>query len=139
MNSETFLAGFTVLRLVGSGAVGLGPAAKGRLVQCNARIDTTVRGQVVEFDRESATTRSFESSRAEFSALAHQLRDLCNRRLDVTTVWDTSDAWIRLTLEIFWNDRRTCLHLTLMSSGFEGEDAGALEQLLLEIDRLAGN
>jgi hypothetical protein len=62
------------------------------------------------------------------------------RNLDVQPIVDTSDCWTALSLQVYLDDRRDTLSLSLQCSGFEGNDAKSLQDIfarLFEVGHVA--
>jgi len=60
------------------------------------------------------------------------------KELRVTGVFDTSDSWRKLLLNISLNEQTYSLNLDMLASGFEGEDADQLHRLLTKLLALVG-
>ena len=60
------------------------------------------------------------------------------RKLRVREAVDTSDVWSKLSFRVQLNNQEYTLDLTMMATGFEGEDAELLRTLLRTLLRSAG-
>ena len=93
-------------------------------------------GTWFKFDDAAAKTRHFKLEPVHVEAYRGPIEELCAAPLEVAPVWDSSDLWERLTLDVEWNSRRSRVDLSLMASGFEGPDEERLQRGLEAIHAL---
>ncbi len=130
---------FSLIELLGADE-GMGTAYSGSLVQCGAaRWGPTPRCRVTQFRGEDASTRVVEVPWPALEALHADLAEFCARPLRVHAAFDTSDSWATLDLVVSLDGRDARrLHLSMRSSGFEGDDAPLLARLVAGIRACAG-
>lgn len=128
---------FKVTRLR-RGGIGAGMTAPlwGSLLELAGRRDSETEGRWVVFRDASSENRYFRLPWAHVEACQESLARLCQAPLAISSVWDTSDQWEQLTLDIQWNQRRYRVDLSLMASGFEGPDEPRLQRALEALDTL---
>jgi len=129
----------SLLRLMGADRA-LGTGYSGSLVHFGAAIyGPTPLWRIVEFRGDQASTRVEQVPWADIEPLLPSLSDFCAHPMRVAAKFDTSDSWETIDLAVSLNGRpMQRLHLSLRSSGFEGDDAALLERLLRLVYRRAG-
>ena len=130
---------FSLRRLMGADER-LGTAYSGWLVQFGAaEWAPQALWRVVWFMGERALTRDIEVPWPDIAALGSDLTALCQRPLQVSAAFDTSDSWESVDLLIGLNGQPAHrVGIAIRSSGFEGPDADLLRRVLHTVEERAG-
>ncbi len=98
------------------------------------------RGFVFHRPGGTVVVREFAAVGDEVDRLAGLLCQLGfpGRRPNVFPVLDTSDVWHHLTLRVNYNDRQDAFSMGWHASGLEGEDVGALRDVVRSLLTAAG-